>query len=423
MESSTRLWIYRQFLGKRAVKIVEFLCLVIVLFGSSAPVTAQSWRSGQSLYVKVRGGLSGYLGDNNTVPLNPEAFSASGKLPYSLGVEMGYQFGERWSVGVGIQWAMYPLITRFYEDLDVRHDPTSRRSYEVLFRHLMSRRRLAIFTQFGFHLTYGDVNIYEAKRLDAGKKLNRQYQYMYGPLFGIGLDYVLTPHLSFLLEINALVSLMDDSADGRLALGPPQPDNIGVKNRFGTFDLLNAYGFGVTYRPSCGAACKGATHERHMSSGSRRSFLRFSTMNEGKVTALSYYFALDRKQNFFIGGEMGLVPRAIRVSYFFPDGPNVQDNNRFTGAFLGLSTQWYPLGRSTTRFDPRLAATAAIPRQAHFTAGLDYSVTPNWTLGVETRYVACPTTFERHPTQIGKELTRKCEYKMGVGLAFGYHLK
>ncbi len=409
--------------GMRFTAPVSIVLVVLVITGFANEALAQEWRADRSFYVKARGGLSGYLGDNNTVPLNPEAFSASGKLPLSVGMEVGYQFSERWSVGVGVQWATYPLITRFFEDLDVRADPTSRRSYSVLFRHLMSRNRLALFTQFGFHMTYGHVNIYEARRLEAGEKLNRQYHYMYGPLFGIGLDYALTPHLSFLFELNALVSLMDDSADGRLALGPPQPDNIGVKNRFGTFDLLNAYGFGLVFRPSCGTACDGGRRPPERRSKDSRSSLRLSAMSGGWVSALSYYYALDMKQRFFIGGEMGLVPRSIRVTYFYPDAPKGYDNNRFTGAFLGLSGQWYPFGRSAARFNPRLSATAAIPRQAHFTAGLDYAVTPTWSFGVEARYVACPTTFETHPTEIGREMTRKCDYKMGVGVSVGYQVK
>jgi len=409
--------------------ILRLLLLLIVLLIASTASSAQTPRPGKALFLKARGGLSSYLGDNNTVPFNKDAFTVEGKRPYSVGFELGYQFNESWSVGLGAQFADYPIITRFYHDLNVDHHPTTRRTFQLLLRYLFNRRRLAPYLHFGYHLTFGDVNIFEVSRLQNGEPLNTQSHYMHGPLLGLGLDYILNPTLSLLIEATAHATLMDDSVDGRLPLGPPQPTNLRETNRFGTFDLLNAYSIGLVFRPWCGAACSGsadtAISDRNSKDpqGSGQSMIRFSKALDDEVITLSYHYAPRRLKNVFLGIEGGLVPRSIYVRYTYPDGQESLDETHFTGSFLGLSARWFPLEARSSKIKPHLGFTAAIPAQAHLMAGIDYSLGTALRLGLEGRYAYCPTRRQEFHKEISYRMNRVCDYHYGVGFTIGYRVK
>ncbi|MCH8960787.1 MAG: outer membrane beta-barrel protein [Bacteroidetes bacterium] len=408
--------------------LVRLLLLSIVLLISSTSASAQASRSGQALFLKARGGLSSYLGDNNTVPFNTDAFTVAGKRPYSVGFELGYQFNDRWSAGLGMQFADYPIITRFYNDLNVDDHPTTRRTFQLLLRYLFNRRRLAPYLHFGYHLTFGDVTIFEVSRLQNGEPLNIQSHYIHGPLLGLGLDYAVNPRLSLFVEATAHVTLMDDSVDGRLPLGPPQPTNLRETNRFGTFDLLNAYNLGLVYRPWCGSSCSGSDgtigSDRTTKDPERagQSMIRFSKSLGDDLTTLSYHYAPRRFKAFFLGIEGGLVPRSIYVRYTYPDGQESLDKTHFTGSFLGLSARWFPLETRSSKIKPHLGFTAAIPAQAHLMAGIDYSLGTALRLGLEGRYAYCPTRRQEFHKGISYRMNRVCDYQYGVGFTMGYRV-
>ncbi len=403
----------------------RLLLLLTLLLSVATAAPAQAPRSGSALFLRARAGLSSYLGDNNTVPFNPEAFAVAGKRPYSLALEVGYQWNDRWSAGLGVQQADYPLVTRFYPGLNVEDHPTTRRTFHLLLRYQFNPRRLAPYVHFGYHLTFGDVNIFEVSRLQNDEPLNTQSHYMHGPLLGFGLDYAVTPRLSLFAEVTAHATLMDDSVDGRLPLGPPQPTNLRETNRFGTFDLLNAYSVGLVYRPWCRAGCAGAAvaaRKPKSPGGGGRSMLRFSKMLDDGLATLSYHYAPRGLKAVFLGIEGGLVPRSIYVRYTYPDGQQSLDKAHFTGSFVGLSARWFPLQARAAAVNPHVGLLAALPAQAHLVAGIDYRLGTALTLGVEGRYTYCPTKRQVFHKEISYRMNRVCNYEYGLGLALGYRL-
>ncbi len=408
--------------------ISRLLLLSIVLLIASTSALAQAPRSGQALFLKARGGLSSYLGDNNTTPFNTDAFTVAGKRPYSVGFELGYQFNDRWSAGLGLQFADYPIITRFYNDLNVDDHPTTRRTFQLLLRRMLNRRRLAPYLHFGYHLTFGDVTIFEVSRLQNGEPLNIQSHYIHGPLLGLGLDYAVNPRLSLFVEATAHATLMDDSVDGRLPLGPPQPTNLRETNRFGTFDLLNAYTLGLVYRPWCGASCSGSdgtiASDRTPKDPDRagQSMIRFSKSLGDDLTTLSYHYAPRRFKAFFLGIEGGLAPRSIYVRYTYPDGQQSLDKAHFMGSFIGFSARYFPLNARSSKLNPHVGFTAAIPAQAHLVAGVDYTLGTSLTVGLEGRYAYCPTRRQEFHKEITYRMNRVCDYDYGLGFAMGYRL-
>lgn len=413
--------------------IVRLLLFSTIFLLSSPPALAQRPRPEHSLFLRAHGGLSGYLGDNNTLPFNPDAFTVEGKWPYSAGFELGYQFKDRWSASVGLLVANYPIITRFYPNLNVEDHPTRRRTFQLLLRHRLSNGRVAPYVHFGYHATFGEVTIFEESRLESGRPLNTQRHYIHGPLLGLGLDYAIHPRFSLFVETSAHVTLMDDSVDGRLPLGPPQPTNLDETNRFGTFDLLNAYSLGFVYRPLCGSACSGSAapmnsnRTKNPDERSGRSMIRVSRTLHDALTTASFYYAPPGLDALFIGVEGGLGPRSIFVRYTYPDGQDILDTAHFTGAFVGLSTQWYPFAARSSNIHPHVGFTAAIPAQGHLVAGVDYSLGPSVTLGVEGRYAYCPTrrqVFRKGVIEenIGYRMNRVCDYEYDVGLTMGYRM-
>lgn len=378
---------------------------------------AQPW--GHGPFVAVHGGLSSYLGDNNTTPLNSDAFRVPGKAPLGAGLEVGYQFSFRWQVAVGLFQADYPLITRFDPYRDFTHDPTTRRTYRLLVRYRAGTGRLAPYVHAGAHLTFGDVTIFEAMRLWKGQPLNVQHHYIFGPLFGVGLTYSLTHHLALFADLTAHFTLMDDSVDGRLPLGPPQPTSFGAKNRFGTFDLLSGLGLGLRLRPWCGT-CDGPPPRR----GPRRwhPLFRLSRPVHYDGLAAAFLLAPAAFDRLFFGFEGGLLPRSIFVRYLYPDGQESTDETLFTGAFLGLSARYYPLGRRPAGPAPSAGVTVAVPAHVRLSVGLDVALTRAWAAGLEARYVLCPDRRRAIDGRIGYRMRRACTARGGVGLSLSYFL-
>ncbi len=394
------------------------ICCFLFALGSLT-AAAQDRQGGHGPFVRLRAGLSSYLGDNNTVLLNPEAFRVPGKKPYSFGVEVGYQFSKRWRAAVGVQAADYPIITRFNRSRDITRDPTTRRTYQLLVRYLMSERRLAPYVHAGFHLTFGDVTIFEAMRIWKGQPLNVQHHYIYGPLFGLGLDYAVSRTFSLFAEVTTHATLMDDSVDGRLPLGPPQPTSFGEQNRFGTFDLLSTLGVGLRYRPWCHCA----TPARQKKARAFHTLMRLSRSFRYNGLTASFQVAPPFLERLFFGLEGGLIPRSIFVRYRYPDGQQSTDETFFTGAFLGLSARFFPLSARPFGLAPHLGATVAVPAHVQFIAGLDYALNASWSLGVEGRYVHCPDRRRAIDGYIGYRMRRACTVDGGVGLTLSHTLR
>jgi hypothetical protein len=305
--------IRRVFQDRRSKYLFAVLTLALVtLWPLAAPVLSQSLRRSHTFFLRAHGGLSSYIGDNNTLPFSTAAFGVNDKFPYSAGFDLGYQFDDRWAAGFGAQFADYPIITRFGSGRDISRDPTVRRTYEIKIRYMPGASRLSPYLNFGFHMTFGDVTIFEARKIQNGEPLNQQSHYVYGPVLGVGLDYAVNPVLSIIADITSHVTLMDDSVDGRLPLGPPQPANLKENNRFGTFDLLSAVQLGIVLRPFCGDSCRDSRPGRRKGgSGVRkRSSVRVSRLSDNGNTNVGYYYAVRSGGHVLVGtaGRTRILP-------------------------------------------------------------------------------------------------------------------
>lgn len=402
----------------------------IVVLLIALPAYSQAPRNSYSFFVEAKAGLSSYLGDNNTVVFNRRAFDVENKIPYSAGGEIGYQFAPAWSLALGIQFADYPLITRFYDDLEIRNHPTKRRTHQLMLRYQPGRRVLSPYVHFGYHLTFGKVSIFDSLVLDADQEPYSRKHYIHGPVLGAGLEYTLNPGLSFFVESTSHVALMDDSVDGRLPLGPPQPSNHHETNRFGTFDLLSAVGVGVIVRPWCGERCRSEkTGKIRSERTGGTSMVRYSNSIQGSVKAASYHYSFPSRPSLFFGIEAGLGPRRIAVKYRFTDGQVSLDQIPFTGAFIGASAKWFLLTGTSKKVQPHVGAGAFTPFQIHSIAGVDFLFGPGLSVGIEGRYAFCPTRrqefdmeldYQGVTEQINYQMTRACEYSGGFAVTMGY---
>jgi len=406
--------------GRKSL-VLLFLALISPLISANA----QTQRTSRTAYITVQGGLSSYLGDNNTTPFNRAAFGVADKLPLSAGFGIGYQFNSRWSAGLAAQYADYPIIPRFDTQRDFSQDPTVRRTYEISFRYMPGTGRLTPYVNVGFHMSFGDVTIYEAKKIRTGTPLNQQSHYVYGPVIGVGLDYSVTPSLSVIADVTSHVTLMDDSVDGRLPLGPPQPANLKESNRFGTFDLLSAVQIGVVLRPFCGQTCShsAVTRRIHRAGEKKRSSIRVSSLSDNGTANIGYYYAVRPSGRFLIGVETGLIPRSVYVRFTYPDGSQESDLTRFTGAYLGLSAIYYPIALFRGRIRPHVGTTIGVPVQSQFIGGVDFVVSPTISVGLEGRYMLCARRKSRFTPDdhIIKAMERQCEYTsdFGVSMSLG----
>lgn len=386
--------------------------------------TATAQEIDRDFTIKVHGGLSSYLGDNNTRPFNRDVFSVDDKWPYSFGIELGYQWNNRWSFGLGTIFADYPIITRFSEGLSIDSHPTRRTSFQAVANYALNAEQLQPFLILGMHLTIGQVSIFEASKL----KLNRQPEvhkhYIWGPVAGIGLDYYVTPGLSLIAQFVTNVTLVDDSADGRLPLGPPLPTNLRAKDRFAPFDLLSALSIGIIARPACFNKCKRGgrlrTNEQFKES---RGLFRASRLLGNGLTFFSYYFNPWAGRPLFIGVATGMGPKSITARFVYPDGFEEHDVIRFTDAFAGLSLNYFGQRDGNQKVTMHAGFMAAMPRQAHLSAGFDYHIGDALSIGLEGRYALCPNREQVfYKNEVVHIMNSTCDYRAGIGFTTGVKL-
>lgn len=188
---------------------------------------AMAQRMEQTAYLRPRVGLSSYFGDNEKSPFNFNGDAFDEGFPYSLGLEAGYQFNPRYSLGLGVQFADYPIITQFVNGLDVSDHSTTRTSVQLIARYLLSEGKVAPYVHAGAHVTFGDVT-----QRPGTAPLNDQSETAFGPLLGAGLDVMVSRQASFFVEWTTNFAFGDDKVDAR--------DDNGL----GGFDWLNAASVG-----------------------------------------------------------------------------------------------------------------------------------------------------------------------------------
>ena len=398
---------------------IRLLIIGILLF-LAAPAVAQD--DSRAFYVKVHGGVSSYLGDNNIALFNKDAFTVENKWPYLFTMEMGYQWNPRWRAGISSVFADYPIITQFNQDMAIESHPTTRTSYQVTVNHLMGSGKLRPFAQIGMHLTFGEVSIFEATRINNNAPPLVHDHFMWGPVFGLGFDYSFSQSIALMVLASANATFVDDSADGRLPLGPPLPTNLSEPDRFAPFDLLSGLSVGLVFKPFCKSGCQpllGLKEERGRNKG--RSMLRLTTLFGKGMTTVSYYYALTTEKRLYLGVETGMAPKSIFVRFLYNSGLEKSDNINFADAFAGLSLRYVGKSLLKEKVSPYVGVMGAIPRQAQFAGGMDYSVTKSLSLGVEGRFTLCPSRdqeFYMHEVQYF--MKSACEYRIGAGLTSSY---
>ena len=98
-------------MSKRLLLIFALVCGMLVATASS--VMAQDVRPEDTFFLKPRIGISYYLGDNEKSPFNFNGDAYEVGFPYSIALELGYQFSVPFSVSLAYQLGDYPVITQF----------------------------------------------------------------------------------------------------------------------------------------------------------------------------------------------------------------------------------------------------------------------------------------------------------------------
>lgn len=190
------------------------------------PNYQNSLRAPDGLYIRPYIGVSSYLGDNEKSPFNFnfDAYKVDGKLPFSGGMEVGYQLSPRFSVGGAYQIADYPIIRQQGDLLEPQEDRnTIRHTFQMIFRYTPwgASWRVSPYMQAGANLTTGEVN--------------NDGRWAGGPLVGLGADVSVSKRTSIMLGWNANFTIPDFEIDNN------------DTNGFGAADMLNAFTAGVKY--------------------------------------------------------------------------------------------------------------------------------------------------------------------------------
>ena len=212
------------------------LLLLGAAFLIASASQAQVIRPSESIYILLRGGVTGYYGDlDGNSDGNPG--SASAKLSdgfdnpgYNVGGEVGYLFNPNLSFGVGFTYMDIP-------NLDTRgQGPTGRgpgandilfipgpngpipvtknngsavNMVTGLFRYLpFDASRISPFVELGGALVFGVGTDNERNGSGTDAVIG------YGPVAGLGLDVALTPQLGLFLAAQSTVVFPDVALDG-----------------------------------------------------------------------------------------------------------------------------------------------------------------------------------------------------------------
>ncbi|MFQ5570934.1 MAG: PKD domain-containing protein [Rhodothermales bacterium] len=202
----------------------------------------QYYRADESLFLKGRLGLNFYGGDRDINPDN-EFQKYIENIGFSLGLEVGYHFTDRFSIGLMHLSGFYPRIR---DDEDENGVPYQRPAYGVIdegttsrWRHhfslvgrsyVLPQKRVSPYGQMGFNISFG--------------KINDELRVGVGPTVGIGLDTAVSDRLGVFLELNGILDFSDealDLADTKSKKRPGASRGIDASD----FDSFTFFGFGL----------------------------------------------------------------------------------------------------------------------------------------------------------------------------------
>jgi outer membrane protein OmpA-like peptidoglycan-associated protein len=210
--------------------LLAFLLFLVV----GSDVLAQE-RPDKTFFIRPRVGLSHYLGDSEKSPFNFDGDLFDNGFPYSVGLEVGYHFNPRYSVGLAFQNGRFSNITEFVNTTNVDDHPSTRSSLQLISRMLLSDGKVAPYLQFGLNAGFGETTVFSRNCQANINCRTDKSNLTLGPLFGAGLDFWINRNSSFFVEILDSYQFPDESPDGR--------DN----NGFGPGDVLGAISAGLKF--------------------------------------------------------------------------------------------------------------------------------------------------------------------------------
>lgn len=218
-------------MNKRYSVTLTLACLAFLIPAASI---AQNLRPEKTIYIKPRVGISWYLNDFEISPFSFEMdnWKSEDGIPYAAGLEIGYQFGQSTSLSLGWQITNHPLLFVYGDEppeVNATETGSVLNAAQLLFR-FGTTGRIAPFIALGGNVTFSQ----DGRSNDPG----------FGPTAGLGLDIVLSPRSSLVLEWLANATFPDDAIDG--------VDETIVEGRedavdFAPFDLYSSVTLGFKY--------------------------------------------------------------------------------------------------------------------------------------------------------------------------------
>ncbi len=211
-----------------------FLCNTAVAQQADTTRYYQYYRADDTFYLKGRLGLNFYGGDRDVNPGN-EIQKYIENIGFSLGLELGYAFSDRFSLGLMHLSGQYPRIQDnrpdFPQTIDQNTSSKWRHHFSLIGRsYMLPRSRVTPYGQLGFNVSFG--------------KINDETRSGIGPIASVGLDAAVSDRVGIFLELTGIFDFDDDAldlADTRARQMTPTSGGIDASD----FDAFTFFGFGV----------------------------------------------------------------------------------------------------------------------------------------------------------------------------------
>jgi outer membrane protein OmpA-like peptidoglycan-associated protein len=214
--------------------VLLFLFSMLAVAGLTAQqASAQVERGAESVYIRPHVGISYYMGDNERSPFNFDG-DMFDKLPYNLGVEVGYQFSPTYSLGLAFRTGDYTQITDFEVPTDTKDHPTKRHAVQLLARKLLSVGKIAPYYMAGLNVGWGETYVFSSACANNGACETKSDNTAFGATVGFGFDFYINPSTSFFVQTTLDAQAPDGNPDGSVN------DGFGV-------DWLGAHTLGIKF--------------------------------------------------------------------------------------------------------------------------------------------------------------------------------
>lgn len=216
-------------------------CAALLL---STAAQAQIVRPSESIYVLLRGGITGYSGDldnnsdENAGEAEPQPLDVFDDPGFSIGGEIGYLFNDNLSLGLGLLYTDVPPINGSFNGGQTNNvEGGEVYQLQALFRYLpFANARLSPFVELGVAGIAGQGT--EDER-DSGSADDDVFGF--GPVVGLGVDFALTPQFGLFLGAQSTFGFPDVAIDGS------DPGAFGSQADDADFDVLTTLGGGLRF--------------------------------------------------------------------------------------------------------------------------------------------------------------------------------